>query len=236
MKKIAGFAASLLLATGLMATSAQAEDSSISGDIGVYSQYMWRGMQQTSNPSVQGDLGYDTGMGLSANVWFASLNSNAATGGQGNKTEFDFTLDYSGEISGFSYSLGAIAYTYQNAASGNATEVYVGAGYGPIAASFYYAVAGAWKKDAYLDLSIAQTVAGFDLGADFGFYLAGKSTTNPTIFPSTSKGLGHVDLSISKDIAAGDVSITPSFMVSLPTYKGKPRNATQFVGGVNLAF
>lgn len=220
-------AAAIAIATGMMSSTAVAEPT-ISGDIGVFSQYMWRGLQQTPSASVQGDLGVDSGMGLSANVWFASLASNS--------TEFDFTVDYSGEFSDISYSIGAIAYTYLNSGASNATEVYVGLGYGPVSATYYYAVDGAWKKDAYVDVALGHSLAGFDLGANFGFYLPTTSVTQPTAFPTTKKELGHVDLSVSKDIEVMDTVMTPSFMVSLPTYTGAPNNSTQFVGGLNVAF
>ncbi len=219
----------LALMLGPMA-QAQAAGLSPSGDIGVFSQYMWRGMQQTSTPSVQGDLGMDFGGGLSANVWFASLNGNSAQGGQ--KTEFDLTLDYSGELGGLSYSVGAIGYTYLNAASGNAAELYLGVGYGPASLTYYYAVTGAWKKDAYLDLGLSASLSGFDLGADFGFYLPAAATS----FPTTKNELGHVDLSVSKDVDIAGVTMTPSLLLSIPTYTGRPHNALQFVAGVNFGF
>jgi len=230
MNKTIRYTLTLLMGLGFTAivTPAQAGDMAVSGDMGVYSQYMWRGMQQTSGNSVQGDLNLDTGTGLSANVWAASLNSNS--------TEFDFTVDYSGEVGDFGYSVGAIAYTYLNAASGNATEVYVGGSYGPVSATYYYAVGGSWKKDAYADIALGQSVGGFDLSADFGFYLPSKSASNPTAFPTIKNELGHVDLGISKDVEVGGITFTPSFMVSLPTYTGAPNNSTQFVGGLNAAF
>jgi uncharacterized protein (TIGR02001 family) len=222
-------ASALLLAMGLTISAAQAEDIDVSGDLGVYSQYMWRGMQQTAGQaSVQGDLNVDSGMGLSANVWFASL--------AGPSTEFDFTVDYSGEVGDISYSLGAIAYAYLNAAASNATEVYAGLGYGPVSATYYYAVNGAWKKDAYVDIGLGHNLMGFDLAANFGFYLPTTSVTSPTAFPTTKNELGHVDLGISKDLELSGITFTPSFMVSFPTYTGSPSNEIQFVGGLNAAF
>jgi len=223
-----------LLALLGAAHAARAEGSAIGGDVGVFSQYMWRGMQQTATPSVQGDLGVDLGGGLSGSVWFASLNANTAQGGQ--RTEFDFTLDYSGEAGGLSYSVGAIGYTYLNAASGNAAELYLGVGYGPASLTYYYAVAGSWKKDAYLDLGLSTSLAGFELGADFGFYLPSKSAANPTAFPTTKNGLGHVDLSVSKDVDIAGVTMTPSLLISIPTYTGKPKNANQFGAGLNFGY
>lgn len=222
------YTSALLLGMGLMASAAQAEDVAINGDIGVFSQYMWRGMQQTPNASVQGDLNIDSGMGLSANVWFASL--------AGPSTEFDFTVDYSGEFGDIGYSVGAIAYTYLNAAAGNATEVYAGLGYGPVSATYYYTVAGSWKKDAYVDVGLGHSLMGYDLAANFGFYLPSSDVANPTAFPTTKNELGHVDIAISKDIEISDITFTPSFMVSFPTYTAAPSNSTQFVGGLNVAF
>jgi len=220
-------------------TPAQASDMEVSGDLGVYSQYMWRGIQQAAGASsVQGDLNLDTGTGLSANAWFASLNSNS--------TEFDFTIDYSGEVSGISYSAGFIAYTFLNQAALNANEVYIGLGYGPISASYYYAVSGSTNKNAYADVVLSHSLGGFDMSADFGFYIPSNTVSNPSGFVDrngntiTKKGLGHVDIAISKDVELSGISFTPSFMVSIPTYKNtatnSKKNSVQFVGGLNAAF
>ena len=124
---------------------------------------------------------------------------------------------------------------YHSAAS-NASEVYLGLGYGPVSATYYYAVNGAWKKDAYLDIGLGHSIGGYDLGANFGFYLPSSDVANPTAFPTTKNELGHVDVGISKDIDVNGITFTPSFMVSIPTYTGKSTNATQFVGGLNAAF
>lgn len=229
-----------------LAAMLPARAEGVAGDIGVYSQYMWRGMQQSPTASVQGDLGLDIAEGLSANVWFAAPLGNNVTGG--NVTEFDWTVDYSTELSGVSISVGYIYYSYLNNAAGNTGEVYAGLGYGPISATYYYATnsnAKGWKKSAYLDVALAHNVGGFDLGADFGFYF-GKAATATSVneFPTTKKGLGHVDLSISKDVALGDaVTMTPSLMVSIPAWQNdglgsgpRPKNANQVVAGVNFAY
>jgi len=232
-KAIAAFMGLGMLGMAVGATEAQAEGG-ISGDIGIYSQYMWRGVQQTQNASVQGDLGADITDGLSANVWFAAPGGNNAAAG--NVTEFDWTIDYSGEVGGLSYSLGYVYYSYLNNAAINTGEVYAGVGYGPVALTYYYATnssTGGWKKDAYVDVALSQSIAGFDLGADLGFYL-GKNTN---AYPTTKKGLGHIDLSISKDVALNDgVTMTPSLMISAPAWKGHPKNANQIVAGVNFSY
>ena len=230
-----------MLSMGSITASAEDSDVSISGDIGVFSQYLWRGMKQSTTgvSSVQGDLNLDTGTGLSTNVWFASLDNNS--------TEFDFTVDYSGEFSDVSYSVGGIAYAYLNNAAANASEVYIGLGYGPISATYYYAVNGSWKKNSYIDVALGHSMGGFDLSADFGFYIPSNTVANPSLFYDrngntlTKSGLGHVDLGISKDVAVSGIAFTPSFMVSIPTYKEtagstSKKNNIQFVGGLNAAF
>jgi len=232
------------LGVGASVSDAQAGDLAVSGDIGVYSQYVWRGMQQTPNASVQGDLGVALGdSGLSANVWFASLNNNAAGGGQ--QTEFDWTVDYSTEVNGISASVGYIYYSYLNNAVANTGEVYAGLGFGPVSATYYYAVHSnrqGWKKSSYLDLGLSGNLGGFNLGADFGFYFGKKDTaTSVNEFPTTKKGLGHVDLSISKDVELSGLTVTPSLLVSIPTWKAanggtRPHNANQVVAGVNIAY
>jgi len=231
LKKLGLILAMMMSTAFAAAIPAQAKDGlAVTGDIGVYSQYLWRGVQQAKGASsVQGDLGVDIGSGLSGNVWFASSTGAAAS----NITEFDYTLDYTLKASGVSYSAGVIAYTYLNAAAGNATEVYVGASFGPLSATYYYAVAGSWKKDAYLDVALSQPLGGFDLGADFGFYIP---TAVTPIYPTTKRGLGHIDLSISKDVTVGDTTMTPSLLISTPQYSGKPKNANQVVAGVNFSY
>ncbi|ATX81882.1 hypothetical protein Ga0123462_1013 [Mariprofundus ferrinatatus] len=230
-------AALMLLGAGSVST-AQAEDLPIAGDIGVYSQYMWRGMQASPSASVQGDLGVESDFGLSANVWFAAPLGNAANGN--NTTEFDFTVDYSTEFGGVGVSVGYIYYLYQNASSLNTGELYAGLSYGPVSATYYYAVnanKNGWKKDAYVDLGLSHSYGGFDMGANFGFYLPSNDVNNPTAFPTTKNELGHIDLSLSKDVElGGGVTMTPSLLVSVPTYTGKPNGASQFVAGVNFAY
>lgn len=91
-------------------------------------------------------------------------------------------------------------------------------------------------KDSYVDVGLGHTLMGYDLAANFGFYLPSTDAAKPTAFPTTKNELGHIDVAISKDIEVGDITFTPSFMVSFPTYTGAPSNSTQFVGGLNAAF
>lgn len=240
--KLKNYAIALTLGTGLMGASAPTQAADVSGDLGIYSQYVWRGMAQgKAGTSVQGDYGTDLGGGLSGNVWFAT----PIDAGQNSQTEFDWTLDYSGEMGDLGYSVGYIYYSYLNGAAANTGEIYAGLGYGPVSATYYYAVNsnnGGWKKGSYLSLGVGTDAAGFDLGATFGFYFGKANTaTSVNVYPTTKKGLGHLDLSISKDITLNDITVTPSLTISKPMYKDAttnktPTNSNLAVAGINFAY
>ena len=104
------YAVTLMIGMGMISTqpSAHAGGSTVFADIGAYSQYVWRGFAQSINndASVQGDVGVEMENGLSANVWFAT----GVDFGAGSDTEYDLTVDYSGESGDIGYSVGLIHY------------------------------------------------------------------------------------------------------------------------------
>jgi uncharacterized protein (TIGR02001 family) len=91
-------------------TSAYAE---VSGNIGVTSNYLWRGMAQNNDKAaISGGLDY-AGEGFYAGTWVSSLDGGS---------EVDI---YAGtEISGI--DVGIIRYMYPEAGTGYFTEVYAG--------------------------------------------------------------------------------------------------------------
>jgi uncharacterized protein (TIGR02001 family) len=91
-------------------TSASA---AVSGNLGVTTDYVWRGTSQSGgNSAISGGFDY-AGEGYYAGVWTSSTS-----GAQ--ETNF-----YAGtDISGF--DVGVISYEYSNAATGDAVEAYVG--------------------------------------------------------------------------------------------------------------
>ncbi len=198
MKNITAMSA---IAVGLWAiTPAQAADmESILSDtemtgsnIGLYSQYVWRGQRQSAGAmSVQGDVGMAHDSGVSANVWFATL-------GTGNVTEFDFTLDYSADLGFMGYSAGVILYRYHNSGASNASEVYVGANHELGSATLYYDTN---SKNIWLDLSSGIELAEFAVEGTLSY-------SAPDVGKSEFVNLA---VGISQDIELDDVVLTPSF-------------------------
>ena len=228
--KLQHYAIALMMGMGLMGTStaAQAGDMEIASDLGVYSQYVWRGAAQSGGQSsVQGDFGTSFTDNLSANVWFATL-------GAGNATEFDYTVDFSGEAGDVGYSVGVVAYSFLNQKSLNTSELYAGVSMGPVAATLYYDN-DANKKDMYLEVSGGIDLAGFATGVTVGYVMPDAGT----------KEVSVVTLDISKDIELNGVTITPSFAYNIGSGPNKgvtnaagdvTSKGDQMVAGINFAY
>lgn len=234
-KKLNSYAMALLVGTGLitMTPAAQAADMEVSADVGVFSSYVWRGAKFSGDaPSVQGDFGMDFAKGLSGNVWYAT---NLVDNG----TEFDYTLDYSGEAGVLGYSVGVIAYRFLNQKSFNTLEAYAGISAGPASLTVYYDTK-LFKKDMYIEAGIDGELGSFAASASVGY-----------VMPNVGKKeVSNVTLGVSKDFELkGGVTATPSFtyVAGLGPNKGvkaltganagdTTSKGDQIVAGINFAY
>ena len=110
MKKtlVAAVAISALLAGG--AAMAQDEAGSLSYNIAVTSNYVWRGVTQTDNEAaLQGGIDYKKGM-FYAGVWGSNVKFDY--GDNGADTEVDLYMGLTPTAGDFAFDFGAIAYTY----------------------------------------------------------------------------------------------------------------------------
>ncbi|HIP06541.1 MAG TPA: hypothetical protein EYG66_01535 [Mariprofundaceae bacterium] len=161
-------------------------------NIGLYSQYVWRGQRQSVGAmSVQGDVGLAHDSGASANVWFATL-------GAGNATEFDITLDYSADLEFMSYSAGMILYRYHNNGAANASEVYAGVSHDLGSATAYYDID---SKNIWLDLTSGIELAELAIEGTLSFSAPDVGTSE----------FVNLAIGVSKEIEMRDIVISPSF-------------------------
>ncbi|MDF1874989.1 hypothetical protein JHD48_04495 [Sulfurimonas sp. SAG-AH-194-I05] len=125
MKSIKLSLVAALLATTAVVSNVSASEVEVSANMALTSNYVWRGMTQSSNsPAVQGgvDLAYN---GFYAGVWGSNVNFSSDV-----SMEADFYAGYAGEISGLSYDLGMIQYAYPtDTTASNFAEAYVSLGY-----------------------------------------------------------------------------------------------------------
>ena len=135
-----------ILATGTMFTSA-AQAIEVTGNIGVTSDYIWRGNTQSSgDASVSGGLDADLGNGLAVGTWVGSLGDSRTTDANGVVSasddanyELDVYASYSFEVSGVGVELGYIYYAYPGVADDDSDfeDMYISLGYGPASLSYY---------------------------------------------------------------------------------------------------
>jgi len=131
MKKVTNslLIGSVLAASSLVSGVASAE---LSTNIGVTSNYLWRGVTQSADLSaISGGIDYSNESGIYVGTWTSSLAST--------QYELDLYAGYAGEASGVSYDVGLINYMYPigDAVKLDFTEAQATIGYGP--ASLYIA-------------------------------------------------------------------------------------------------
>ena len=190
---------------------AMAEDaapaSPFTANVGLVSDYIWRGITQTShNPAIQGGIDYAHSGGFYAGVWgsnvswIADSQAIAVVGGvqQGNTTmELDTYLGFKSTFAeDFTYDVGFIRYNYlgsytpaanaliagTNLAKADTDEIYGALGYKWITAKYSYGLGDfltvpGAKGTNYLDLTATYPIA------DSGFTVAahlGKQTYKGT--------------------------------------------------------
>lgn len=93
-----------------------------SGNAGVASNYIWRGVTQTQDQAAGwGGLDWGDDSGLYAGTWV----SNVDFSGLGDGYEMDVYAGFAGEAGDIGYDIGVISYQYPVSPEFNFTEVYV---------------------------------------------------------------------------------------------------------------
>lgn len=169
------------------AAAAPASPHTVTGNVGLFSSYRFRGIDQTfGKPALQGGIDYSHSSGFYAGNWNSNVNSGA--GYPGGNLEMDFYGGWKNTWGDWGLDLGALYYYYpgtkasptsnpavQNNRTGNFlngkvdnTELYIAGSWKWIslkysnAVSDYFGTPGT-KNSNYLDLS-----ANYDLGDGWG--------------------------------------------------------------------
>lgn len=135
----------------------------VSTNIGVTSNYIWRGLTQTGNSTaLSGGFDWSGETGLYAGTWLSEAWDDY---------ELDLYGGYAGEVGDFGYDVGLIYYTYSSDAESNFLEVAVSGSWQFLSAGLNYVVSAedaveVVEEDLYYYLS-----AGFDLPQDFSIGL-----------------------------------------------------------------
>lgn len=178
------------LAVALVAAIAAAvpvlASAQLSGNLALTTNYKFRGQDQDTHkstavkPAIQG--GFDYAFGESG--WYVGNWNSSVNWLPSNSIEMDFYGGYKFKAGDIDMDLGGLLYAYPGNASGNTTELYGAATWGPLTAKYshtvsqdYFGWAGAkggsglrGRNTGYLSFAVAQEVApNTTLKASVGF-------------------------------------------------------------------
>lgn len=170
------------LATIAAAGAAHAGDGPFTANVGLVSDYAYRGWSQTDErPALQGGFDYAHDSGLYAGVWGSNVSwLSDASPNVSNSLELDLYGGYKGTIGAIGYDVGLLQYYYPGSYpkgfnSPNTLEGYVGLSWEFLSFKYSYAFTdlfGYDKSDGsqYYDLGAAVDVGGgFTLAAHVGY-------------------------------------------------------------------
>jgi uncharacterized protein (TIGR02001 family) len=162
----------LLMAAGISVAQAQ-----VTGNLGLTSDYRFRGISQSQNaPAVQGGIDYNHKSGFYIGNWNSSVSSQMYTNGSG--VESDLYAGFKKDIyKGITIDLGTYNYFYPRATTSASTgsnydtyEAFAGVGYGPVSVKYsqtlgngYFGTANARGSNyTQADINYALPFKGFE--------------------------------------------------------------------------
>ena len=203
-----------------LAADAPASPHTLTANVGLYSQYVFRGLAQTNEEAaLQGGFDYAHSSGFYLGVWGSNVswlkenlttgaNATAGTYKSGGSLELDFYGGYKGSIGDFSYDVGLLQYYYPgdvfsplpnysvNGTKANTLEAYI---------------AGSWK---WFTVKYSQSI------------------NDKTFGVNKSSGTSYLDLSASFPVA--ETGLTLGAHYGIQSYKGTdPNNAALYAAGLS---
>jgi uncharacterized protein (TIGR02001 family) len=236
----------IALALGSVSCLAQAQtaapESSLSFNVGVTSDYRYRGISQSRlQPALQGGVDYADKSGFYVGAWGSSIKWIKDIPGGNANVEIDLYGGYKGAVGDVAYDVGFLRYEYPSnnlAVSANTNEVYGAATFGPATLKYSHALTNLFgfadsKNSYYVDLS-----GTFDLGGGFSLvpHVGYQAVKNNATFSYTD-----YSLTLGKDLGNG-LSVTAAVVGTdadkalYVTPAGKFTGKTGLVVGLKYAF
>ncbi|MCX7165226.1 MAG: TorF family putative porin [Rhodocyclales bacterium] len=216
----------------LAADAAPTPTHTFTPNIGVVSDYLFRGVSQTHGAAaLQGGVDYAHASGLYAGIWASTITWVKDANGKGN-TEVDLYGGYKNSFAGgdWNYDVGLITYNYPGHgpavpnvnATPNTTEVYGAIGYKWLTLKYSQAVSTnfiGWQGGAlynkntrgsdYLELNAAYDLGeGWGLGGHYGTQKV-KNSVN-VAGGALSANYSDWNIGVTKELSFGVVGLTYS--------------------------
>jgi uncharacterized protein (TIGR02001 family) len=187
------------VATALTSGVAFAE---LSANASFTSNYMWRGMTQTSDQAAaQGGLDWSHDSGIYVGTWA----SNVDFSGVGDGYEMDLYAGFAGEAGDFGYDIGVATYMYPVTPEFNFTEAYLTGSFSMLSVGVYSTIDAAHgntdgvfdQGDLYVTASVDFAAGGNDISVYAGSYMFDCDGTTATSCGEVD--YNHYGVSLSKD-------------------------------------
>ena len=244
-KSLIASAVAATLSAGAMTLPTTAAAGELTGNIGVVSQYILRGITnvpESANPAVQGGLDYGWDSGFYVGYWGSSLDYNADPDAS-NPVSFenDFYGGYAGSFAtDFSYDVGLIYYYYLPGQDTNTAEVAASIGWKSISLGMNYLTQDVtWGNsgDIYWHLSGDYDIgAGFNLSGLLSYYTYSK---DGEYLPETSDSVGSAfrdfEIGLSHPLGATGADMSLTYIVGGEDRYGVEQDNT-IVAGLSLTF
>ncbi|MEO8135821.1 MAG: TorF family putative porin [Betaproteobacteria bacterium] len=154
----------------LAPAAAEAAASPLTFNVGVWSQYIFRGLSQTDyKPAVQGGADFAHDSGLYVGVWGSNIQWLRDFGISSGRVELDIYGGYKKSVGDFAFDVGFLRYQYlgsvhEGFTNPNTNELYAAASYTFTTLKYSHAISNAFgnpesKHSYYLDLTSAIPVA-----------------------------------------------------------------------------
>ena len=210
-------------------TARAAETSPFTANVGLVSDYAYRGWSQTDEkPALQGGFDYAHDSGLYAGVWGSSVSWLAdADPAISNGLELDLYAGYKGKVGDIGYDVGLLQYYYPGSYptgfnSPDTLEGYAAVSWEFLTLKYSYSFTDLFGFDnsdgsQYLDLSASYEIAdGLKLNAHVGRqYIAGPAESYNDWKIGVSKslagfdiGLHYVDTDVDSKLSDGRVILS----------------------------
>ena len=213
-----------MASTSLFAQSSDAFlGGSVSGNVGVVSQYVYRGGVENNDVAVQGGLEYAHPIGWALGYWGSTLDYDSTDENEDHGFEHDFYVAYAKDINDdWSYRLQATSYVYQNGGTikienddrkTTAFDVLGSLSYRNFSLALSVLLADASfgnAGDSYLNASYSYALPqNFMLNTAVGMSFYNGQRDDAVVQTKQDFAFNDAHIGISKDIA--DTGITASF-------------------------
>lgn len=216
-----------------------AAQADITGNIGVYSKYVLRGITsnaENDGTTVQGGLDWAHKSGVYVGYWGSNLDygkTTASTGTTNTGFENDVYAGFKFKAGPVDLNLGAIYYVYTSVADSDAAEAVVAAGIGPVTVGAKYLTEDvAWGNagDTYLTVDYGMELPSeFKFAAQLGYYFY---TDSGDFIATTAEdsGFRHLNLTLSHPLGKSGANMGITYIVG-----GEDRQGAEQANAVVLA-